>query len=103
MTAPRGPDAEPRLRVRLYVAGDAPNSAAAVANLRAALAQCPEHLLAVEIIDVLAEPDRALRDGIMITPMLVRLAPLPERRLLGNLRDRAALLNLLSLDEVPRG
>jgi circadian clock protein KaiB len=87
--------------VRLYVAGEAPNSVAAIANLRLALAhsECSAH---VETIDVLRDPDRALRDGVFVTPMLVRVAPLPERRILGNLRDRDTLLGVLGIDGVAR-
>jgi len=93
-------DAERRLRLRLYVAGEAPNSLAAVANLHVALARCAEHSVQVETIDVLRDPDRALRDGVLVTPMLVRVAPLPERRVLGNLRDRDTLLGVLGIDAV---
>ena len=91
-----------QLRVRLYVAGDAPNSLAAVANLRAVLAEFPKHSAEVEVIDVLSDPERALRDGILVTPMLVRFEPSPERRVLGNLRDRGMLLGALGLGEAER-
>jgi circadian clock protein KaiB len=91
-----------QLRVRLYVAGDAPNSLAALANLRAALAEFPKHSADVELIDVLSDPDRALRDGVLVTPMLVKFEPPPERRVLGNLRDRGVLLGALGLDEAER-
>ncbi len=98
MTEPQGsPAATARLRVRLYVAGDAPNSAAAVANLRAVLAAYPESAREIEIIDVLQDAERALREGILMTPMLVKVEPPPERRVLGNLNDRGALLRTLGL------
>jgi circadian clock protein KaiB len=88
----------PQLRLRLYLAGDAPNSLAAHANLRAALADLPEGDVHLEIIDVLQHPERGLQDGVLMTPMFVRLAPEPERRILGNLSARAALLGVLGLD-----
>jgi len=90
-----------QLRVCLYVAGDSPNSAAALRNLRAALAHLATHSALVEIVDVLQHPERAFRDGIMVTPMLVRREPLPERRVLGNLSDRAKLQHALGL-EIPQ-
>jgi circadian clock protein KaiB len=91
-----------QLRVRLYVAGDAPNSQAALANLRSALAEFPKHPVDVELIDVLSDPERALRDGVLVTPMLVKFEPSPERRVLGNLRDSGMLLGALGLDEADR-
>ena len=83
--------------VMLYVASDAPNSVAAMANLKAALAQYPGHQVVVQIVDVVTDPARGLRDGVLVTPMLVRIAPLPERRILGNLHDGSLLVTVLGL------
>ncbi|HEY0465744.1 MAG TPA: circadian clock KaiB family protein [Polyangiaceae bacterium] len=91
------PNVKIQLRVRLYVAGGAPNSLAAAANLRSALAEFPMYSADIELIDVLSDPERALRDGILVTPMLVKCEPPPERRVLGNLRDRGMLLGALGL------
>ncbi len=84
------------LRLRLYVAGDAPNSVAAKANLAAVLS---EHAVRahVEVICVLADPERGLRDGVLVTPTLVKAAPPPERRVIGNLRDRKVVIAALGL------
>lgn len=86
----------PRLRLRLYIAGESPNSVVAVANLRAALAALGASFDDVEIVDVLKTPERGLRDGVLVTPMLVRSSPLPERRVLGNLSNRRSLDGVLS-------
>ena len=67
-------------KFRLYVAGDAQNSAQAVANLTAL---CRAHLPdrhEIEVVDVFREPKRALADGIFMTPTLVKLAPSPVRK-----------------------
>ncbi len=79
----------------LYVAGESPNSVMALANLRAALAACPTEEVELEIVDVLVRPEQAARAGVLMTPMLVRVSPAPEHRILGNLRDRAILLRTL--------
>jgi circadian clock protein KaiB len=105
MTSPPPPSAGAAapLRLRLYLAGDAPNSLAAHANLRAVLALFPGRTIELELIDILSEPGRGLTDGVLVTPMLVKFEPLPERRVLGRLLDRAALLGALGLDEAPGG
>jgi circadian clock protein KaiB len=90
-----------RLRLKLYVAGEAPNSVAAISNLKAVLGEY-ELEVDLQLIDVLAEPQRALADRVLITPMLVRVAPAPECRIVGNLRDRKALLAALGLKEGAR-
>jgi circadian clock protein KaiB len=93
------PPAERALRLRLYVAGNAPNSLAALVNLKAALAELPADRIDLEIIDVLQEPERGLVDDVLMTPMLVRHAPHPERRILGNLSAAGALRSVLTIDE----
>jgi circadian clock protein KaiB len=96
-TPPRERQAEgadrPRLLLRLYVAGTAPNSLQARANLDAILEGAPPH--ALEVIDVLTAPDRAKADQVVATPVLLKLAPPPLCRIVGTLGDaqriRAAL------------
>ena len=82
-----------RLSLRLYVAGNAPNSLLAVANARAL---CGEAGHALEVVDVLDHPRRALADGIIVTPTLLKLSPLPLRRLIGDLSDTAQVLLTLA-------
>jgi len=83
------------LQLRLYVTGNAPNSTAALANLRAICDEKPSGHCSLEIIDLLREPLRSANDRVIVTPTLIRLAPAPPRRLIGNLSDTEQLLNLL--------
>ena len=82
---------------KIYVAGAAPNSLRAIANLYAILRQYLPDKHSVEIIDILEDPLVALRDGILVTPTLVKLTPLPVRKLLGSLDDRETVLAALGL------
>ena len=84
------------LRLRLYVAGNAPNSVRAVANVRAI---CDEHFASgheLEIVDLLEHPKRALADGIIVTPTLLKLLPLPVLRVIGSLSDTNQVVLALS-------
>lgn len=84
-------------KFRLYVAGDALNSAQARANLAAL---CSAHLSGryqIDIVDVFKEPKRALADAILMTPTLVKLAPLPERTIVGTLGQTQKVLEALGL------
>jgi circadian clock protein KaiB len=88
----KGKARRPLLELRLYVAGSAPNSLRAVESLRGV---CAEHFAGchqLEIVDLLQHPRRGLEDGIIVTPTLLKLAPLPAQRLIGNLGDFALLL-----------
>lgn len=94
--------ADPAMTVvvmRLYIANNAPNSVQAVTNLEAI---CREHLkdaFRLEVIDVLEFPQRALADGILVTPSLAKVSPAPETRVIGNLGDRAGVLRALGIRE----
>jgi circadian clock protein KaiB len=83
----------------LYITDSGPNSVRAVANLEAI---CKEHLqdnFRLEIIDVLEYPLRALSDGIVVTPSLAKLFPLPAATVVGNLSDTSGVLRALGIAE----
>lgn len=84
-------------KFRLYVAGNASNSAQAIANLRSLCREVLDDCSEIEIVDVLREPKRALEDGILLTPMLVKLSPAPIRKIIGNLNQREPILQALGL------
>ena len=88
---------QPLFKFRLYVAGDAVNSTQAVANL---MRFCREHLpdrYEIEIVDVFREPRRALAEGVLMTPTLIKLAPAPVKRIVGTLSHEATLSQTFGL------
>jgi circadian clock protein KaiB len=85
------------LVLRLYIAGDSPNSVLARRHLAEAVARLAARAVALDVIDVLHAPERALEDGVFVTPTLIRVSPAPEKRVIGNLRERSALEALFSL------
>jgi circadian clock protein KaiB len=85
-------------KFRLFVAGDALNSAQAVANLNAL---CQTYLPGrheIEVVDVFREPKRALAEGIVMTPTLIKLTPFPVRRIIGTLSETKPVLQALGLE-----
>lgn len=87
-------------RFRLYVAGDGTNSVQAAANFNAL---CRTHLAdrsEIEIVDVFQEPMRAQEDGVFMTPTLLRLAPAPERRVVGTLSQMSSVMMALGLGDL---
>ena len=87
------------MELRLYVAGNAPNSLEARRNLKAALAACEPDSYTLEVIDCLRDPGRTLKDGIIVTPTLLRLEPKPEARIIGTLGNAHNLRSAIGLDE----
>ena len=89
--------------LRLYIAGGAPNSLQAIANLEAI---CQEYLKdghKLEVVDVLEHPRRAMAEGVLVTPSLAKLSPLPAANVIGNLSDKAKVLLALGLAPKSRG
>jgi len=86
-----------KYKFRLYVAGDAPNSAQAQDNL---VELCETYLpdrYQIDIVDVLKVPVLALKDNILMTPTLLKLSPTPVRRIVGALSHRQTVLDTLGL------
>jgi len=85
--------------LRLYIAGGAPNSVQAIANLQAI---CREYLKdghKLEVVDVLEHPRRAMAEGVLVTPSLAKLSPLPAANVIGNLSDKAKVLLALGVKD----
>jgi circadian clock protein KaiB len=88
----------PEYRLRLFVAGDEPNSAIARASLDRIRLDYPEQRCQVEIVDVLKDFRPALDEKIPVTPALVIRGP--ERRVVifGNLADTGKVLAALQVE-----
>lgn len=84
-------------RLRLYVAGQTPNSVRAFANLRRI---CESHLegkYSIEIIDLVKNPERGRTDQIVAIPTLVRKLPPPLVKIIGDLSQTERVLVGLSI------
>ena len=87
--------------MRLYIAGRAPNSVKAIANLEAICRQHLKDSYKLEIVDVCEHPRRALEDGILVTPSLTKLSPTPSANVIGNLSDTGSVLAALGVQLQP--
>lgn len=83
--------------LRLYVAGGAPNSVQAIANLEAICAEYLKDGHRLEIVDILDNPRRAMAEGVLVTPSLTKLSPQPAAQVVGNLSDKQRVLFALGL------
>lgn len=84
-------------QLSLYISGSTPNSARALVNIRAI---CETHLKGryeLEIIDILTHPAKVAEDQVIATPTLIRKAPLPVRRFIGDLSQEERILRGLGL------
>jgi circadian clock protein KaiB len=87
---------------RLYVAGGTARAQAAERNLHRV---CENHLAGdyqVEVVDVRHRPDLAAQDRVMATPTVLRLAPSPQLRVIGELSDLERTAAFLGLPDHSR-
>lgn len=83
--------------LRLFVTGILPNSIRAIENINAI---CEEYLKGryeLEIIDIYQQPSLALKEGIVVIPVLIKTFPLPEERLIGDMSNTEVILKALHL------
>ena len=83
--------------LKLYVAGNTPNSMRALKTLRNILDEEFRGVYALKVIDVLKNPQLAEEDKILATPTLAKILPPPVRRIIGDLSDRERVLIGLDL------
>lgn len=84
---------------RLYVFGQTEHSRAAQTNLRMLCESRLPGRFELEVVDVTENPELAEERRILATPTVIRMAPLPERRVIGDLSDERRTTFALGLPE----
>jgi circadian clock protein KaiB len=79
-------------RLRLFVTGTTPRSIRAIANIRRICEERLKGRYELEVIDIYQRPTLAKTEQIIAAPTLVRLLPLPLRRLIGDLANTERVL-----------
>jgi circadian clock protein KaiB len=92
----------PKNKFVLYVGDETSNSRLAIANLTALCRQYLPDRHEIEVVNVFQQPERALTDHVFMTPILIRLAPNPVRRIVGTLSQTENIVGALGLVELPR-
>ena len=86
--------------LRLYVTDATPKSARAIVNARRILEEHLAGSYSLEILNIAEHVAQAAEDQIICVPTLLRLAPPPARRIIGDMSDVARVLKGL---DVPAG
>jgi circadian clock protein KaiB len=89
-----------RYVLRLYVTGMTPRSTRAIRSIRSICEELLAGRFDLEIIDVYQQPELIRDEQIFATPTLVKKGPAPERRMIGDMSDRARVISGLGLRDV---
>lgn len=87
----------PRHRLRLFVAGSTIRSRQAIENLRRICKEQLDGKVDLEVVDIYQQPELAERYQVIAAPTLVKLLPLPVRRIIGDLSETGRVLRGLDL------
>jgi len=85
--------------LRLFITGTTSRSARAIANLRRVCEQRLHGEYDLEVIDIYQHPAAAKEYQIVAAPTLVKMLPLPLRRIIGDLANEERIL--AGLDLIP--
>jgi circadian clock protein KaiB len=84
-----------QLLLQVFISGDNPKHARAVAGLQAHCAARLYGAYEVEVIDVVQHPQRAVEEKVLATPALIKVRPLPVQRIIGDFSSPERVLQEL--------
>lgn len=74
--------------LRLYVTGQTPRSVQSVENLKKLCEKYLKGRFKLEVVDIYQQPALAAEGQIIAAPTVIKLMPLPLRRLVGDFSDQ---------------
>lgn len=98
---PGGNGKHPMRHVKLFVAGDEPNSVAALQNFRHLRETACDCEIEYEVVDVLQHYREALEYKVLVTPCLVLIDPSPPVMIVGTLKETTKVRAALRLPPAP--
>lgn len=85
--------------LRLFVSGNSAATEQTLKSVHQLLENAIRHPYTLKVIDVFNHPDQAEENQISATPTLLRVWPLPVRRIVGDLNDVEKVLRILAAPE----
>ena len=86
-----------RSQYRLYVSSASPISFRAIVNARRFLDLVLPGAHSLEVLNIAEHVQRARADQVIASPTLIRVFPLPTRRLVGDMQDTTRLHTALGI------
>ncbi|WP_336515060.1 circadian clock KaiB family protein [Pollutibacter soli] len=99
---PLHPDSEKSLTADifvfiLFITGASPHSTTAIINLKNICDKYLKGRYKYQVVDVYQQPTIAKDEQLVALPLLIKKAPLPERRCIGDLSDTRKVLQMLGI------
>jgi circadian clock protein KaiB len=88
--------------LKLYVTGPTPASTRALANIKRICEKYLRGRYTLEVIDIYQNPEMASEHQILAAPTLIKILPLPIRRLIGDMSQEDRVLEGLDVRNAPK-
>lgn len=88
------------IRLRLFVAGNSARSRHLIQEIKGLLQM---HSADLEVVDIYQQPELAEADHVVAAPTLLRISPLPARRLVGDVSGPRVLSLLAEPGRISHG
>jgi circadian clock protein KaiB len=83
---------------KLFISSKSTDSVYAIKNIQKFCRHYLPDKYELEIIDIFQEPDKAINEKIVLTPLLIKKFPLPEERISGDLSNTQNILTKFDID-----
>lgn len=83
--------------LRLFITGMTPNSKRAVENIKKICEEYLEGRYELQVIDIYQQPSLAEGEQIIAAPTLIKIFPLPLKRLIGDMSNTEKVLQGLNI------
>lgn len=93
----RAPASEPTYDLSLYVCGATPRSNRAIVNIKNICEKYLPGRYRLHIVDIFRNPKETAKHNIVAAPTLIKAAPAPVRRFIGDLSDTKKVTEGLAL------
>ena len=83
---------EKEIILSLYVSDMNINTQKAILEIKKYIKEIEKHVFKLEVIDILEQPDRAVEDGVLATPMIIKENPPPIMRVILDFTEKEKLV-----------
>jgi circadian clock protein KaiB len=82
---------------KIYVVEKNPSSKDLIKRIKTIFNNALSNNYTLEVVDILKNPEVAVRDNILASPTLIMEHPLPAKRVIGDISDENTLISMLNL------
>lgn len=86
-----------KYRFKIYLVEKSPGSQDLINRITSLFNRKLRNNYSLEIIDIIKNPEVAVKNDILASPTLLKEHPLPSQRIIGNIKDEKTLITMLNL------